>query len=103
VLNPLLTLLTLEHAVHLPERTATPTHLFMYRPAELDQVRWYATEPFFYGLIARIRTLREPFVASVRETAQAEGLALDEALLERLSSGVTLALTRKVLLGSALA
>jgi hypothetical protein len=100
VLNPVLHRLALSHAAHDTGRLATATWLFVYRPAELDQVRWYAADRFFFLVLARAVEVREPFALSVRAVAEAEGLAIDEELVETLASSVTLAISRGVLIGS---
>jgi hypothetical protein len=100
VLNPVLHRLSLQHAVHEVGRPAEPTWLFVYRPAGLDQVRWYATTRFFFMVLERAGEVREPFVASVRAVADHEGLAVDEDLVNALATSVTLALTRGVLMGA---
>jgi hypothetical protein len=100
VLNPVLHRLALSHAVHEAGRPAAPTWLLVYRPAELDHVRWYAADRFFFLVLDQAAREREPFAASVRAVAEREALTIDEALVETLASSVTLALTRGVLVGS---
>ena len=103
VLNPTLVQLSLDYPVHRVgsdepiERR--PTHLLIYRPPGDDGLRWYAVKPFFAALIERGRSQKEPLAESVRAAAEACGLAVDQALVEQLSSDVTLAVSRGVILG----
>jgi hypothetical protein len=103
VLNPTLEVLSLQHAVHeLGEggcRRAALT-LLVYRRGDEREVRWYAPDAFFAGVLARAQQGQRPLAALVRETAAAQNLPLDEALLERLATSVTFALEREVLIGS---
>jgi hypothetical protein len=98
--NPLLRCLRLGHAVHESEPRAQSTLLLVYRPPEVEQVRWYAADPFFFGLVERCLGHDESLADSVRAACSALSLALDEPLLERLSGAVTVALERGVLLAS---
>jgi hypothetical protein len=105
VLNPALEVLHVRHRVHeleggqcLPEAGT----LLVYRPPHDDDLRWYMPDALLATLLRR--ALAEPRLSlaeHVRNAAQSLGKALDESLLEELASGVTLALQRGVLLGSA--
>lgn len=103
VLNPTLEVLPLSHAVHeLDEggcRDGALT-LLVYRRGDERDVHWYAPDAFFAGVLQRAQQATRPLAALVRETAAAQGLPLDEALLERLATSVTFALEREVLIGS---
>ncbi len=103
-LNPALEQLSLEHRVYdLQEGTckAGPGPLFVYRPPQHDDIRWYVPDALMARLLADARAqTQSTFADLVRGAAAALGRALDETLLEELASGVTLALQRGVLLGS---
>jgi hypothetical protein len=125
-LNPTLVLLELDHPVQslveayekepnasLPEPPASASRVFVYRPPRGDDIRWYAADPLTFGILSAADPSRaepsatanaEPGATSlaelVRSTADRLGKPLDEALLEELTNGVTLALQRGVVLGS---
>jgi hypothetical protein len=107
-LNPALELLSLQHRVHewveakRPGACAAePCRLLVYRPPQHDDLRWYVPDPLTFRLLEEARTERDrPLSDLVRKAAQSLGRDLDEALLEELANGVTLALERGVLLGS---
>lgn len=107
VLNPALECLELEHRVHELEGMscrAEPLRLLVYRPPTSDDLRWYPPDALFAEIVVsalRAGAAGEQTLADrVRSAAQALGKPLDEALLEQLATGVTLALERGVLLGS---
>ena len=104
VLNPALEQLSLSHRVHeLLQGTcqAQPCPLLVYRPPQHDDLRWYVPDALMARMLADARARPEStFAELVRGAAEALGKAVDEALLEELASGVTLALQRGVLLGS---
>ena len=104
VLNPALEQLSLSHRVHeLKEGScrAQPCPLLVYRPPQHDDIRWYVPDALMARVLAdaRIQSAAS-FADLVRGAAAALEKAVDEALLEELASGVTLALQRGVLLGS---
>ncbi len=98
VLNPLLRCLRFSHRVHEPEPRADLTFLLMYRPAGVDQVRWYPVEDWFSELLEA--SSAEPLVVTVRRVCERAGLAIDQDFLERLSAAIALALERGVWVGS---
>jgi hypothetical protein len=100
VLNPLLRCLRLSHRVHEPELRADLTLLFVYRPAGVDQVRWYTAEPWFFELVEACLARSVPLAEAVRTTCERCALTLDESFLERLSGAIAVALERGVLVGS---
>lgn len=100
VLNPVLARLVLDYTVHRDAVHDQRTLLFVYRPPSLDQVRWYASEPFFFAVIERASERQQPFVTSVREAAEQSGRELHQELVAMLSESVVTALERGVLIGS---
>jgi hypothetical protein len=114
LLNPTLRALSLVYSVHTlvdtrePARepgvdtgeslTPQPLTLLMYRPAAVDEVRWYVAEPFFAALLARAQG-GQSLAELVRAVAVEREVALDQALLEALATSLTLAVTRGVLIG----
>jgi hypothetical protein len=101
VWNFSLRVLSQRFAVHVSasEPEARDAELLMYRPAASDEVRWYIADGFFVALIRRSQAHAETLAELVQRVAEARALALDEALLETLATGLTLALERGVLLG----
>ena len=100
VFNPLFRSMRFAHRVHEPELGEEPTLLFMYRPPDVDQVRWYVADAFFFELVEACLARPEPLALAVRALCGRGGIALDHGLLERLSGAVALALERGVILGS---
>lgn len=104
VLNPVLRLLSLAHPVHRDGREAwekpAPTWLLVYRPSERDEIRWWSTSALFATIVARVQQgHREPLSRAVRVAVEALSLTLDQALLEKLTDNLTLAVERTVVLG----
>jgi len=103
VLNPVFRVLRLTYPVHrddvAPERP-TATALFVYRPARVHAVRWWSPDAFgaafFEGLLAGTASVAD----AVRDAAAQANETLDASLLERLSTLLTLAVERGVLLGT---
>ena len=100
VFNPLLRCLRFEHRVHEPEPRADLTLVLMYHPAGVDQVRWYAAEPWFFELVEACLVAPRPLAEVVRSECERAGMAIDQGFLERLSAAIALALERGVLVGS---
>lgn len=102
VLNPVLRLLRLASFVHTLTEGQTPAggscELLVYRPAGVDEVRWYVADPLFAEIVRRSAS-GETLASLVRTVADQQQRALDEALLESLASSLTLALQRGVLVG----
>lgn len=104
VRNPVLVQLVLTYPVHTLESVpqsleAKPCTLLMYRPDGVDEVRWYAAEPLFAAILARATNTDETLVELVRNVAAQQQRALDEELLDTLSTSLTIALQRGVLVG----
>jgi hypothetical protein len=104
VLNPAHACLALRYRVHMLEQIdevlpADPFTLLMYRPEDTSDVRWYATDPFFAALLAQTSSAPAPLSELVRSVAQQQGCALDEELLDTLSTSLTLAMQRGLVLG----
>jgi hypothetical protein len=77
------------------------TRLLIYRPPGADDIRWYAADPLIFGVLHQACATPECSLADlVRATAAQLGKELNEALLEDLATGVTVALQRSVILGS---
>lgn len=104
VFNPALERLELQHRVHELEGEKCklgPCTLLVYRPPAHDDLRWYSPDALFSEIVAGASREGACSLAElVRNAAQSLGKHLDEALLEQLATGVTLALERGVLLGS---
>jgi hypothetical protein len=100
VFNPLFRSFAFSYRVHEAEPNEARTLLFMYRPRDADQVRWYVADEFFFALVEHCIERPEPFAQAVRRLADAHGLTIDETFVERLSSSVALAIERGVLVGS---
>jgi hypothetical protein len=100
VLNPVLEILELGYTVHEPAPRPLDLSLLVYRPAHVDEVRWYPPDPLFAEVLRSARTSRRALAELVRQAAASQQRETDEALLEQLATSVTLALERGVLIGS---
>jgi hypothetical protein len=108
VLNSTLRVLSLEYAViaadgSASERPAADRHvLLVYRRPGHDDVRWYRVSNVLGALfeLAHDAGNRRRLSDLVRLAVERSGESVDELLLERLASGLSLAVERGVVLGS---
>ena len=103
VLNPVFRVLRLAYPVQRDDADPTqpaPTALFVYRPPNVQAVRWWSPDDFGAAVFEALLGGESCVADAVRAAATRAGETLDGALLERLSSLLALAVERGVLLGT---
>jgi hypothetical protein len=103
VLNPLFRVLELAYPSQLDGEAASephPTHLLIYRPRGVDEVRWWADDLFAARLFSALASGALSVTECIHQAAGAVGVPVDADLLGRLAPLLAVGVERGVLVGT---